>query len=156
MGTHYAGTPREVLALDAFIKLMRATDSVGAHLASHMEAAGLTMGQFGVMEALLHLGPMKQSDIGAKLLRSGSNITMVLDNLERRGFVKRARRTDDRRAIQITLTPAGRRMITDLFPHHARRITRLFGSLSARDQARLGALCKTLGRNVPQGDEDTV
>jgi MarR family 2-MHQ and catechol resistance regulon transcriptional repressor len=156
MGTHYTGTHEEVLALDGFIKLMRATDSITAYLTRHVGAAGLTMGQFGVLEVLLHLGPMNQCDLGAKLLRSGSNVTMVLDNLERRGLVKRTRRKDDRRAITVTLTPDGRRLITDLFPKHARRITRLFGALSLRDQQRLGALCKTLGRSIPEGDEDSV
>jgi MarR family 2-MHQ and catechol resistance regulon transcriptional repressor len=151
MGTHYHGTSREVLALDGFIKLMRATDSISAHLARHTEAAGLTPGQFGVLEALLHLGPMSQRDLGAKLLRSGSNVTMVLGNLERRRLVRRTRRTDDRRAIEVALTADGRRLIADLFPKHARRITRLFGALSSRDQKRLGALCKTLGRNIPGG-----
>ena len=153
MPTHYHGTPAEVLALDAFIKLMRATDSVSAHLSRHTEAAGLTHGQFGVLEALLHLGPMSQRDLGAKLLRSGSNVTMVLDNLQRRGLVRRSRRADDRRAVEVTLTAAGRRLIADLFPKHARRITRLFGALSSRDQQRLGALCRTLGRNIPGADQ---
>jgi MarR family transcriptional regulator, 2-MHQ and catechol-resistance regulon repressor len=152
MGTRYTGAPREVVALNAFIKLMRATDSVSAHLARHTEAAGLTTGQFGVLEALLHLGPMSQRELGAKLLRSGSNMTMVLDNLERRALVRRTRRKDDRRAVEVALTADGRRLITDLFPAHARRVTRLFGALSSRDQQRLGALCKTLGRNIPEGD----
>ena len=152
MGTHYKGTPPEVLALDAFIKLMRATDSITAHLSRHTEAAGLTQGQFGVLEALLHLGPMNQRDLGAKLLRSGSNVTMVLDNLERRGLVRRTRRRDDRRAIEVDLTANGRRLIEDLFPTHARRVTRLFGALSSRDQHRLGTLCKTLGRNISGED----
>ena len=88
MATHYRGTPQEVLALDGFIKLMRATDSLNAHLARHIDGAGLTMGQFGVLEALLHLGPMNQCDLGAKLLRSGSNVTMVLDNLQRHRLVR--------------------------------------------------------------------
>ena len=152
MGTHYKGTPPEVLALDTFIKLMRATDSLSAHLSRHTEAAGLTQGQFGVLEALLHLGPMTQRDLGAKLLRSGSNVTMVLDNLERRGLARRTRRKDDRRAVEVDLTADGRRLINDLFPKHARRITRLFGALSARDQQRLGTLCRTLGRNIPGED----
>ena len=152
MGTRYKGTPREVLALDGFIKLMRATDSVNAHLSRHTEAAGLTMGQFGVLEAQLHVGPMGQRALGAKLLRSGSNVTMVLDNLERRGLVRRTRREDDRRAVDVALTAKGRRVIAGLFPQHARRITRLFGALSSRDQRRLGALCKTLGRNIPGED----
>ena len=152
MGTRYKGTPREVLALDGFIKLMRATDSLNAHLSRHTEAAGLTMGQFAVLEALLHVGPMGQRALGAKLLRSGSNVTMVLDNLERRGLVRRTRREDDRRAVDVALTAKGRRVIAGLFPQHARRITRLFGALSSRDQRRLGALCKTLGRNIPGED----
>ena len=152
MGTHYKGTPPEVLALDTFIKLMRATDSLSAHLSRHTEAAGLTQGQFGVLEALLHLGPMTQRDLGAKLLRSGSNVTMVLDNLERRGLARRTRRKDDRRAVEVDLTADGRRLINDLFPKHARRITRLFGALSSRDQQRLGTLCRTLGRNIPGED----
>jgi MarR family 2-MHQ and catechol resistance regulon transcriptional repressor len=152
MATHYRGTPQEVLALDGFIKLMRATDSISAYLTRHVETAGLTMGQFGVMEALLHLGPMSQRDLGAKLLRSGSNMTMVLDHLERRGLVRRSRRRSDRRAIDVSLTVQGRRLIAGLFPIHARRITRLFGALSPRDQQRLAAACKTLGRSIPEGD----
>jgi MarR family transcriptional regulator, 2-MHQ and catechol-resistance regulon repressor len=153
MPTHYRGTPEEVTALNGFIALLRATDSLHAHLSRHVEAAGLTMGQFAVLEVLLHLGPMSQRDIGAKLLRSGSNTTMVLDNLERRRLVRRRRRLDDRRAIDVSLSPAGRRLIADLFPQHARRITRLFNVLSERDQQRLAALCKTLGRSIP-GKED--
>ena len=123
MGTHYKGTSAEVLALDAFIKLMRATDSISAHLSRHTEAEGLTHGQFGVLEALLHLGPMSQRDLGAKLLRSGSNVTMVLDNLERRGLVRRTRRTDDRRAVEVALTaewpaPHHRSVSEARAPHH--------------------------------------
>ena len=153
MPTHYKGTTEEVTALNGFIALLRATDSLHAHLSRHVEAAGLTMGQFAVLEVLLHLGPMSQRDIGTKLLRSGSNTTMVLENLERRRLVRRRRRPADRRAIDASLSPTGRRLIADLFPRHARRITRLFNVLSQRDQQRLAALCKTLGRSIP-GKED--
>ena len=57
MGTRYQGQPDEVRALDAFIKLMRATDSISADLSRHVSEAGLTLGQFGVLEALLLLPP---------------------------------------------------------------------------------------------------
>lgn len=58
MPTHHIGPPGEVAALDAYIKLMRAADSVTARLEPVMGSAGLTVGQFGTLEALLHLGPL--------------------------------------------------------------------------------------------------
>jgi hypothetical protein len=56
MPTHYRGNPQERQALDAHIKLMRAAESVTARLEPLMRAAHLTVGQFGTLEALLHLG----------------------------------------------------------------------------------------------------
>ena len=153
MPTHYHGTPAEQRALDAFIKLMRATDSVSSDLSRHVAAEGLTMGQFGILEALLHRGAMCQGELGTKLLRSGSNVTTVVDNLEKRGLVQRTRRADDRRVIDVALTPEGRRLIRRIFPAHARRIVRLFGALSAENQQHLGELCKTLGRSVSEETE---
>ena len=46
----------EVAALDVYIKLMRVADSVTARLEPVMASAGLTVGQVGTLEALLHLG----------------------------------------------------------------------------------------------------
>lgn len=148
MPTHYRGTPEEQRALNAFIKLMRATDSVSAELTRHIGEVGLTMGQFGVLESLLHLGPMRLGDLGAKLLRSGSNLTTVVGNLAKRGLVTRTPRPSDKRVVDVDLTPKGRKLIAGLFPAHARRITQLFSSLSATEQRQLGDLCRTLGRSL--------
>ena len=147
MPTHYRGTPGEQRALNAFIKLMRATDCVSAELTRQIGEAGLTMGQFGVLESLLHLGPMCLGDLGAKLLRSGSNLTTVVGNLAKRGLVTRTPRASDKRVVDVDLTPKGRRLITALFPAHARRITRIFSSLSSTHQRQLRVLCPTLGRS---------
>src|SRR4029450_10504117 len=61
MPTHYRGAPADVAALDTYIKLMRAAESVTARLEPGMAAVGLTVGQFGALEALLHLGPLSAS-----------------------------------------------------------------------------------------------
>ena len=151
MGTRYRGSAEEVRALDAFIKLMRATDSLTADLARQVGADNLTLGQFGVLEALLHLGPMCQHELGAKLLRSGSNVTTVVDNLEKRHLVRRTRRTDDRRVVDVALTPTGRALIRRMFPAHARRIVQLFAPLTAAEQRQLGNFCRTLGRHLSSG-----
>ena len=145
MPTHYRGSTQETTALDAYIKLMRAAESVTARLEPLMRAADLTVGQFGALEALLHLGPLCQRDLGRKLLRSGGNTTVVVGNLARRGLVRRTRRPDDRRFITVTLTDKGRRLIGGMFPRHAQHVVREMRALSLADQAELGRLCRRLG-----------
>ena len=149
MATHYDGRPAEVRALDAYIKLTRAVSSVGARLAPALATAGLTPTQLGVLEALLHLGPLGQRVLGNKLLMSGGNITTVVDNLEARGLVRRERRGDDRRQVTVHLTPEGRRLITKVFPNHVRAIVEAFSALTPSEQETLGRLAKKLGLSQP-------
>ncbi len=144
MGSHHQGPPREVAALDAYIKLMRAAESVTAR-AHVVLPRDLTFSQFAALEALHHLGPLYQTELAAKLLKSGGNLTLVVDNLERCGYVVRERKAEDRRYVRVALTPKGRKYIAALFPKLAASVTRELSALSAREQAALGRLCKKLG-----------
>jgi MarR family 2-MHQ and catechol resistance regulon transcriptional repressor len=146
MGTHYKGTREETRALNAFIKLVRAAGSVTARLGGLLADAGLTDGQFGVLEALYHLGPLHQRELGEKLLRSGGNITLVVDNLEKRGLVRRERGVEDRRYVKVHLTAEGRQRIGDVFPRHVANVVEEMSTLTASEQEELGRLCRKLGR----------
>ncbi len=146
MPTHHEGTREECRALNAYIALMRASESVNARLSRALEASGLTSGQFGALEALYHLGPMCQRALAEKLLRSGGNITMVVDNLEKRGLAERKRGSEDRRYIQVQLTKDGRKCIKELFPKHLAEIVREMAALSGSDQEELRRIGRTLGR----------
>jgi|HubBroStandDraft_5_1064220.scaffolds.fasta_scaffold219981_1 MarR family 2-MHQ and catechol resistance regulon transcriptional repressor len=148
MATHFKGDPREVRALDAYIKLSRASGTIDARLATNLARLGLTTGQLGVMEALMHLGSLSQGELGRKLLRSGGNVTTVIDNLERRKLVARTRNRDDRRVVTVDLTKAGRQMIEKVFPAHARALTQAMETLTAAEQEELGRLCRKLGRGA--------
>ena len=145
MGSKHQGPREEVLALDVFIKLMRASESVADRIHRDVAASGLTISQFGVLEALLHLGPLCQKELGKKLLRSGGNITMVVRNLERRGLVKRVRSPENRRFVTVSLTEEGRRLIRRLFPVHVRAVVREMGDLSTAELERFGELCRRIG-----------
>ncbi|HKV48654.1 MAG TPA: MarR family transcriptional regulator [Candidatus Acidoferrales bacterium] len=145
MPTHYNGTADEERALCAFINFMRSADSLVARLDAQIEMSGLTHGQFAVLETLLHLGPLNQCDLARKLLRSGGNVTIVIDNLEKRGLVRRERQTEDRRMVVVSLTSAGRRLIACIFPKHAAAITAEMSRLSSEEQDTLRALCRKLG-----------
>jgi len=146
MPTHFKGRRDTVRALSAYINFMRASDSLGSRMSAHLEAEGLTIGQFGVLEALLHLGPMCQRTLGKKLLRSGGNITFVVDNLEKHGWVRRERFESDHRMMMIHLTPAGRELIAALFPKHAKAIKDELSRLTPTEQETLRRLTRKLGR----------
>ena len=151
MGTNYQGTAAEVDALNAYIKLMRAAESVTAR-AHTVLPKEITLSQFGVLEVLLHRGPLFQSELAAKLLKSGGNVTLIVDNLEKLGLVSRARDQEDRRFITVSLTDQGRAFISDLFPKVAASIAREFAALSPAEQFTLGWLCKKVGsRSLPAG-----
>ena len=145
MSTHFTGSRAERRALDTFIKLTRCTNSVMARLAERNTIGDLTFSQFAVLEALYHLGPLSQGDISAKILKSGSNITTVIDNLERDRLVRRERDAKDRRVVHVHLTEAGSRKIENVFPAHVAALVDEFRVLSAQEQEMLGELCKKLG-----------
>jgi MarR family transcriptional regulator, 2-MHQ and catechol-resistance regulon repressor len=151
MPTRHNGPERQVRALNAFINLVRATDSVAARLNAKIEAHGLTTAQFGVLEAIYHLGPMCQKALAGKLLRSGGDVTVVVNNLEKRGWVRRERQVEDRRMIQIQLTSEGRRLIERIFPQHADDIARELSVLEPEEQEELRKICRKLGKGVAEG-----
>jgi|SRR5437867_12444024 len=148
MATKYRGPENEVRALNAFITLARASEAVAARLQRDLAGKRLTTSQFGVIEALFHLGPLCQGELAGKLLRSGASMTSVVEGLERRGLVVRQRTEEDKRFVRVALTGKGRRLIQEIFPAHAETVTRLFSVLTEEEQEQLRRLCRKLGIGV--------
>lgn len=145
MPTHFDGTAEEKLALTTYIKLQRASSSFMSGLLRGGHFGNLTQSQFAVLEALHHLGPMCVGEIGGKVLKSDGNMTLVIDNLEKRGYVKRHRAVEDRRMVRVQITEQGEAVIAQLMPCHAAAITEMMSALSAEEQVQLGELCRKLG-----------
>lgn len=143
--SRYRGDRAERLALSTYLKLTRASESLWNRLAPGLQREDLTTSQFGVLEALYHLGPMHQHELGERILKSSGNMTLVIDNLEKRGLARRERSTADRRCIQVHLTEEGERLIRRVFPGHADAITRELAVLTQEEQRALGHLCRKLG-----------
>ena len=132
-------------ALNTYTKLMRAAESVTSRVSRSMSAAGLTISQFGVLEALYHKGPLCQRDIATKILKSTGNMTLVIDNLEKRGLVRRVRDNQDRRYLTVHLTESGAVLIEGALAHVEAAIVSDLAILSPAEQQTLGRLCKKLG-----------
>ena len=146
MPTHYRGPVDQVRALDLLIKLSRCASALSDRLETCLREEGFTASQFGLLEALLHLGPLEPCELGPKLLTSRPNVVLLVDQLQLRGLVRRVPVPGDRRRVAIELTAAGARTIKRVFANHVRRLTHEMAVLSAAEQEQLARLCKRLGR----------
>jgi MarR family 2-MHQ and catechol resistance regulon transcriptional repressor len=146
MGKHFQGTSEQERALAAYVKLLRASSTVSTEVTQHLSDAGLTQTQFAVLEALYHIGPMCLGEVADKILTSGGNLTLVVNNLEKRGLAARMQAGKDRRFVRVEITPKGQKLIAQIFPEHVRHIVSAMNALTPEEQERLGELCRKLGR----------
>ncbi len=146
MGTKYVGTDHEELALSTYINLVRAAESILSRLNQRRSPGALTLRQYMVMDALYFLGPLSQKEIGIKVLKSDGNITMVVKNLERDGFVSRERRPEDQRTMTVKLTPEGQQLMEELVPQRLESIVQEMAVLSPKELQMLRVLCRTVGK----------
>jgi MarR family 2-MHQ and catechol resistance regulon transcriptional repressor len=137
---------RANLALSMWVKLARAADTLGNYTSKDIDSYGLTVSQFGIIETLGHLGPMKIGEMCSKKLTTGGNMTVVVDNLEKLGLVERSKDKDDRRAYIVRLTQKGEEKFKEMFPKHAYFVEQLvWSALTEKEIMNLSELLKKLG-----------
>ncbi len=136
------------VALGAYVKLLRASRAVLTRVEPRLAAHGLTPTQLGVLEALLHKGPLSPGELSRKVLTSPGNMTDVIDKLAARDLVARQRDRGDRRHVRIDLTACGRALISELFPAHAADIAAAMAGLSECELELLGTLLRRLGQGA--------
>jgi MarR family 2-MHQ and catechol resistance regulon transcriptional repressor len=134
------------LALSLWVKLARASDTMAMLTAKDIDRYGVTVPQFGVIETLGHLGPMKIGAMCSKKLMTGGNMTVVIDNLEKMGLIERVKDPEDRRASIIRLTGKGEEKFAEMFPAHAVFVEEnICSSLNETEIEQLSELLKKLG-----------
>jgi MarR family 2-MHQ and catechol resistance regulon transcriptional repressor len=145
MGSYYKGSKKDIEALNSYIKLIRSAEVISSKINLELSNYRLTESQFGVLDALFHLGPMKHRELGKKILKSGGNITMVINNLEKRELVQRRRSEKDKREFIIHLTPKGKIKIKETLPIIVKKIKKHFEILNKEEQKEMQRLCKIVG-----------
>lgn len=139
------------LALSLWVKLARAADTMAILTGRDITRYGITIPQFGVIEALGHLGPMTVGTICAKKLSTGGNMTVIIDNLEKEGIVERVEYPEDRRAFLIRLTRKGKKLFKKIFISHAKYVKNLvWSALNENEIFQLSLLLKKLGLSLKQ------
>ncbi|HEY8890666.1 MAG TPA: MarR family transcriptional regulator [Clostridium sp.] len=132
------------LNLKALIALSRCTQNVHKREYKTIKEGGLTVSQFAVLEILYHKGDLRVSEIIDKILSTGGNMTVVIDNLVKGNLVKRCTDPKDRRVNLISITIDGRTLISKIFPKHIENINEIFSNLTSEEKINLISLLKKL------------
>jgi MarR family 2-MHQ and catechol resistance regulon transcriptional repressor len=134
--------------LKTLIAISRSYQTILKRLNKVFKEGGLTPSQFGVLEALYHKGDLRIGEIIEKILSTGGNMTVVIDNLEKSGMVKRYQDPNDRRASIISITEKGRRKIEEIFPIHLEELNNALINLSLEEKKILINLLKKLNNKL--------
>ncbi|MFW6206095.1 MAG: MarR family winged helix-turn-helix transcriptional regulator, partial [Gemmatimonadota bacterium] len=117
-------------ALKLWVVLSRAHSAVTAHAEADVARHGLSLAEFGALEALYHRGPLLVGELQKKVLKSSGGMTYVLDRLQDKGLTRRRPCETDRRAIYAELTDEGAALMDRIFPLHAESLERAERGLS--------------------------
>ena len=133
----------------ALMELLRTADTLWNASRVFFERWDLSPSQFNVLN-LLHLNPdgLSQTDLSRQLIMHRSNLTGLVDRLEKRGLVTRREVAADRRAYSVVLTAAGTRLLGSILPRYYKEAARVWDSLPARRAAELIADLQQVARNA--------
>jgi MarR family 2-MHQ and catechol resistance regulon transcriptional repressor len=136
-------------SLDAYASLCRAAARLEDRVARRLAVHGLASSRISALCALHEADPLCPRDIAVRLGQTRGNVTMILDDLEKRGLVERRHEGVNRRFRAVYLTAAGRRFIAALKPRRARAVAAELKALSRADQRALFRLCRRLSTDGP-------
>ena len=135
-------------ALRLWVIMSRAHTAVAAHAAADVQRHGLTLAEFGIIEALYHRGPMLLGEVQKRILVSSGGITFLVDRLAAKGLVERRSCETDRRARYAALTPKGTALVAEIFPSHAATVKAAMEGISPDEQERVADLLRDMGRRA--------
>ena len=135
-------------ALKLWVVLSRAQAAVGAHAEADVARHGLSLAEFGALEALYHKGPLLVGELQRAVLKSSGGITYVVDRLQEKGLVKRRACEEDRRATYAELTTEGHSLLDRIFSQHAANLDAAQTGLSEMEKRTAIELLKRLGHTA--------
>jgi MarR family transcriptional regulator, 2-MHQ and catechol-resistance regulon repressor len=131
-----------------WLVMMKAMRALTRYAAAGIEETGLGLSDFGVLEVLLHKGPLPVNTIGPVVDLTPGSISIAVDRLFEKGLVSRVESTEDRRVRIVALTPRGKDLIGSAFRKHAGQMRRVFSELSPEELRGLDTALKKVGKRA--------
>lgn len=131
--------------LHLLIALSRTTKKIHNRSASIFFTRGLTTAQFGVLDALYHKGSLSINQITQLILSTGGNMTVVINNMEKHGWITRCAHPGDKRCTVVSITEDGKRLFEAIFPEHLQDLEFCFSVLTEEEKETLMSLLRKVG-----------
>ena len=131
-----------------WLVMMKAMRALTRYAAAGIEETGLGLTDFGVLEVLLHKGPLPVNTIGPIVDLTPGSISIAVDRLLAKGLVSRVESTEDRRVRIVALTPRGKDLIVSAFRKHSGQMKRVFSELSLEELRGLEMTLKKIGKRA--------
>ena len=135
-----------LLDLKTIIVLHKAERTIRNLEAQIFKKHNLTPTQFSVLETLYSKGELRIQDLIDSMLATSGNMTVVIKNMERDGWISRSCDPNDRRSFRIKLTDQGQKKIEAVLPEHMANIRHMTDFLSQNDKEDLVRILKTFKR----------
>ena len=126
------------------IGIMRASNLLVDDLKKTLKNYPINATEFSVMEFLYSKGEKSIQEIRDRILLASGSATYVVDNLERKEYVRRIVNQNDRRITYIKLTEAGKDLINDIFPTHKKNTKEIFNDLTNEELVTLKKILKKI------------
>ena len=137
--------PHEDAVLRTHIELSRAFNKLRAKETAWMARQGVTVAQFAILEALYHLGTLRVGQLTELILSTPGNMTVVIKNLEAKGWIRVYPAEEDRRIRMVELTETGKGLIAPIFPEHVGNLAKWYDAgLEAEELQTLSRLLRKL------------
>lgn len=117
-------------SMQTWIQILRAFQKIRAKELKYINASGLSMNQFEVLEVLYHRGDLQVGSITKFIASTPGNVTVVVKNLTRDGLVDIIPSPEDSRVRIVSITEAGKNLIGGMFTGHAANLKSYFDVLS--------------------------
>src|SRR5579863_8612961 len=131
-----------------WLVMMKAMRALTRYAAAGIEETGLGLSDFGVMEVLLHKGPLPVNTIGPIVDLTPGSISIAVDRLFAKGLVSRVESGEDRRVRIVALTQNGKDLIVPAFRKHAGQMKSVFSELSTEELRALEEALKKTGKRA--------
>jgi DNA-binding MarR family transcriptional regulator len=122
--------------VEAFLTASRALVGVAVRSLAAGDAE-ITLPQHRALVLLAARGPQRMADLAALLAVNSSTATRHCDRLQRRGLVRRDRADDDRRAVRVSLTDAGHRLVRQVTAARRTEVSRILRAMPIRSRGSL-------------------